>query len=120
MKKVLLAALVVVLGLLFSGGLFMSEFMSADSDSNANNARTGTIVSMEEDSVLMIKGAEPGEAKAESSKKLLKKYENGIKFDADDVENSAALKPGMHVKVWFQAVDTSMPAYGEAVRLQIL
>ncbi|SFP60796.1 DUF3221 domain-containing protein [Salibacterium halotolerans] len=123
MKKVLLVSLVVVLGLLFSGWLFFSEFMSADSDSepsSQNFTRKGTIVSMEEDSVLMVQGAEPEETKDESTKKLLEKYGDGIWFDRYDVQNAEALEPGMQVKVWFRAINTSMPAYGEAVRLQIL
>ncbi|KMY50016.1 YobA family protein [Peribacillus loiseleuriae] len=79
----------------------------------------GTIVSREEDRILVVDGATTEDITNLTIQEIINKYEDGAWFTINQEELGKDLKVGMKVKVWYDAMDSSLPGSGNATKIEI-
>lgn len=106
-----------VLMLFLLGVIFLA---SCNSDEQIDSfTKTGTVVSINANDFLVVDGAKIDDINRMSSQEIIDKYENGVWFSFEPEKQETQLESGMKVKVWYDAMEDSLPGYGSSVEIHV-
>lgn len=78
----------------------------------------GIIVTIENGSLLVVGDVTEEDLNTLSPQEIIDKYQDGAWFGVGELAKE--VEKGDKVKVWYDAMNLSLPAYGEAVKIELL
>jgi hypothetical protein len=96
----------------------IKSFSSTLNDEGGQLSVEGIIGKVEGEQILVVQGISSQEAKKLSEQALIAKSTSAFYFTL--VETEEKLDLGDKVKVWYESLDTSNPAYGTGTKVEVL
>lgn len=122
MERKLVAALTIIVLIVLSLLAFMFSNSSGDTVSNeSENSMEGIIAQIKEGQILLVRGLTSEEInELLSEQEIITRAESATYFELTQDQQVDNLKIGMAVRVWYENLDTSNPAYGVSKKVEIL
>ncbi|WP_113926648.1 YobA family protein [Bacillus sp. P14.5] len=107
--------------------IFLFAVLTSGCYSNSNQiegekgylAQNGTVVALEENKILIVEGATIEDINNLTPKEIINKYDDGVWFSLG-TDTPEGLDVGVIVRVSYNSLDTSLPAFGEAKEIKII
>ncbi|MGM0845007.1 MAG: DUF3221 domain-containing protein [Bacillota bacterium] len=116
--KRLTVLLLIIFALLLIFFLIKSFSNTLNEESASQLSVEGIIGKIEGQQILLVQGVSSKEAKTLSEQDLISKSTSAVYFTL--LENEEKLNLGDKVKVWYESLDTSNPAYGTGTKVEVL